>query len=120
MYNAGVTRDTVRQAAKSISIIHEGDDIPSEPQAKAQDLLRNAEDIWFLGFGYDPLNVQRLNPELFVHRPGVSLRGTAFDLLKSETRKAKRAVEGTTGDSQSLELGGKGEDILTFLRKEWE
>ncbi len=51
--------ETAKRAAAAIQIIHEAEP-RSEPFLKAQLALRRAEKVAFLGFGYHPLNMDRL------------------------------------------------------------
>ncbi|MDP6633756.1 MAG: hypothetical protein QGG42_02570 [Phycisphaerae bacterium] len=50
----------IKQSAAKIRIIHE--DIASDPQfTQAHDLLREAKRVYFLGFGYNQVNLDRLH-----------------------------------------------------------
>jgi hypothetical protein len=92
-----------------IKIIHES--IENEPQfAEAHRLIRNAERVCFLGFGYDQKNVERL-----LEPPGL-LNGkevfcSAFKLKPAEVGKAKDAL----GRDVQIEWGSDDEDCLKFL-----
>jgi hypothetical protein len=58
-FGAKPNPEVLRKAAEGIKIIHE--DISANPEFnRAHELLRNAERICFLGFGYDQTNLRRL------------------------------------------------------------
>jgi len=61
-YDTNITSEALNIATKRIKIIHEG--IANELQfQQAQIILSNSEVICFLGFGYHPLNMERLGAE---------------------------------------------------------
>jgi hypothetical protein len=93
-YSPDLTVQTVEAAMNGIKIISEAADDSPELDI-ARELIRNAEMIYFLGFGYHPTNLRRLHPELF---QGKAVLGTAFKL----------------GDSGRTELGKR----CSFLRLE--
>jgi hypothetical protein len=73
----------LRNSAKQIRIIHE--EVEKDPAfATAKTLLSEAEVIAFLGFGYDPINMKRLNlRELALDRVGrqtCKFFGTTYNL----------------------------------------
>ena len=116
-YMPSLSPTTIGIASKRIRIVHEK--IDEEPQfAAAKKLLATANNIWFLGFGYLPRNMERLGKENFTRfgQPTiVHLKGTGYGLLDAE----RHAAERTVGNSQFFDLGGPDEDVLTFLRKTW-
>lgn len=60
LYDTNLSPDTLRVAAKRIKIIHEG--LAEQPQfVQAKKLLSESDIICFLGFGYHPLNMERLD-----------------------------------------------------------
>lgn len=56
MYN----NDLLDEARQHIKIIHENTDGRDEDFKRANTLLNNAKQIVFLGFGYNPINLERL------------------------------------------------------------
>lgn len=60
-YFPNVQDEVIRRAASNIKIIHEHQDIDKvEEFRQAKELIQQAEVICFLGFGYNPVNVDRL------------------------------------------------------------
>ena len=114
-YSSKVTSELIQSAARKINVVHE--DIGHYPEfERGKELLRAAEEIWFLGFGYLRENVERLGKANFtaagrIGRP--RLYGTAYGLENSEKARAFVAL-GT-----SLNVGEIRDDILMFLRKSW-
>lgn len=73
-------------AKQSIKIIHEmGDHAPEF--LRARELLSQAERVYFLGFGYDPLNLKRLKIAELRHK---RIMGTAIGLERREQQSAMR------------------------------
>ena len=71
----------LEQAANGIKVIHE--DIDKYPEfSKASELLENAQKICFLGFGYDEINLRRLNIRALTNpmRNNPVVFGTAYKL----------------------------------------
>ncbi len=80
----------LRKAAAGIKIIHE--DIQGNKEFKeARDALQWAQQIFFVGFGYDPINVARLEPQSWI-TADKSIRGTAFSMTAEEQKQARRAL----------------------------
>lgn len=50
----------VKQAAAGIRIVHEENLAESEAYCNARDAIANAENVVFLGFGFDPVTIDRL------------------------------------------------------------
>jgi hypothetical protein len=101
-----------REVAAGIRVVHE--DQPSDEYAKAQEWLREAEVICFLGFGYHPTNLKRLDVLGQVRgHAGVFVGGTALGLESAEIARAESL----------LALGGpgtilrQGTDALLYLRR---
>ncbi|MEI8234263.1 MAG: hypothetical protein WCH57_06215 [Verrucomicrobiota bacterium] len=92
-------------AANSIKIIHEN--ISKEPQFKeAAKLLRNAEELVFLGFGYHETNLKRLRLDKYVF---ADIRGTAYDMTQREIN--------AIANSFDERLIPENTRILPFLRE---
>jgi len=80
--------DYYRQVAAGIRIVH--DDKPTDDYAKAHEWLRAAQVICFLGFGYHPTNVKRLDVLGQISgRSGVFYGGTAMGLQAAEIARAE-------------------------------
>ncbi len=83
-YDSGGAVTYIQQATKTIVILHEGTD--STPEfIHARELLRSAEQVFFLGFGYHRVNLARLGIGPTLRLPADS-RGTALGLSR-ETRE---------------------------------
>jgi hypothetical protein len=84
-FGAPMSVDTWSKAANGIKIIHEAV-TDEQPFKQAQDLLRNARRVCFLGFGYNQTNLQRLmgygpilgGPEIFGSALGFTERECSF------------------------------------------
>jgi hypothetical protein len=88
-YREETTEEIIDKTASCIKIIHEKIDEEAH-FAEAVDLLCNAERIAFIGFGFDPTNVRRLQPERWLGGPHIPLvMGTAFGMTKKEMGEAK-------------------------------
>ena len=102
-YGALVTKSTViRNASRGIKIIHENIDGDKEFE-EARKLLRLADKIYFLGFGYHPTNWVRLGMKDYCESisiptgPWSEIAGTGFGLsrqVKEEIEKV-RSINGS-------------------------
>jgi len=79
-------------ARSSIKVIHEGTD-ESEEFKQAHELITKAQKLYFLGFGYHPTNLRRLNPRVLM-RPK-KIMGTAYELSRSRIVNIEREAIGT-------------------------
>lgn len=82
-YEKTINYKSLKTAAEGIKIIHEGIEGNSE-FSSAHRLISEAEIICFLGFGYDPTNLERLKINEF--GGGKILLGTAYDLKPAECK----------------------------------
>lgn len=114
-FGAGVTADTLRKCADGIQIIHEDDAIDKPQFQQAHELLRNAERICFLGFGYDKTNLKRL----MAHdtKSDQSILGSAIGFSQTECNLIKRDFINLGFNHWTIELDNTCEDSLEFLRK---
>ncbi len=82
-YGNAVNPQMLRRCAKGINIVHE--DIGDSPQfIDAHKLINAADRIYFLGFGYLPANVARLQLEETIEKPGTQIRGSSLGLVRKE------------------------------------
>ncbi|MBU0769549.1 MAG: hypothetical protein KJ687_10700 [Proteobacteria bacterium] len=72
---------------------------------QARDLMKKADRIIFLGFGYNETNLRRLDIEKFSNK---FLGGTAFDLGKSQINQIR--------DRWKIRLSEPNIDILSYLK----
>lgn len=109
-YEPRIEPELIEVAASQIRIIHEADALGPEYD-KAHKVITAANKICFLGFGYHPVNVERLRiNELF---RGSGLLGTAKGLGEAESSRAKDLFRALP---RALYLPSLGQDVLTFLR----
>ena len=116
------TDKNILSAAKQIKIITE-DRVKSDEFQKAHQLLSESERIYFLGFGYDPINMERLGIQTLSSKARIMqldmdgkptriaspLQGTGLGLEIAETRSIQEKWGVSIPDNSS--------DSLTFLRK---
>lgn len=108
-YGHGRDSEGIGAAAKSIRIIHEAEDTDKE-FAEASRILRLADRVCFLGFGYHYTNPRRLLPSAFKHgRTMGHIIGSAHGKTRSERDEILRQFTGL------IELGDSDADCLTFL-----
>jgi len=84
-------QDRLETYAAGISIMCEGIKESTEFE-KAHDLLKQAEAIYFLGFGYNPGNLDRLKILSFI--TDKSVYGTAYGLRVGELLTVRRYLCG--------------------------
>lgn len=104
-YNGGQETDNIKLAAKNINIISEHESNSNKQLLDAHELIKNASNICFLGFGFNKANIRRLQiPK------DKKIIGTAFDLTDLEIEHAKSLF------SVSPTLTNK--KCMDFLREE--
>ena len=105
----------IKGATKNIKLISDERDINKSLEfQKAYKLIENAQKIYFLGFGFDETNLERLNITLM---KGKSIRATALGLEPSRQRWAKRYF----GEKASTILHFfENVDSLSLLQKDLE
>ncbi|KKM23054.1 hypothetical protein LCGC14_1619050 [marine sediment metagenome] len=108
------TRDK-RQSADMLKIIHEGTDEDAAFR-EARELLAGATHIYFLGFGYNPTNIRRL--QLHGLPGGHTIRGSTRGLTEDECNDAEQAMsEGMPGNRlHEVRLVPEDWNVLEFLR----
>jgi hypothetical protein len=106
-YSADISeRFAFREAAELIKIISEN--IGDDPEFTiAHELIEKAEVVYFLGFGYNDNNLQRLN--IKAKRPGQIILGSSFGLGIAEIEEIKTKWK-------YLTLADAKHDVLSFLR----
>ncbi|MGA3283396.1 MAG: hypothetical protein ABSD57_02905 [Verrucomicrobiota bacterium] len=114
-YNTDTTAMALNIATKRIKIIHEG--IANEPQfQQAQIILSKSEVICFLGFGYHPLNMERLGAENCRIGPLASKQiiGSSFGLTDAESNQISHRHRFNLRPSR---YAYQHLDVLQFLRE---
>ncbi len=104
------TRDhySVAKCALAITVISEGMD-DSDEFRRAHSLIAKAEHFCFLGFGFDALNMKRLDAQRFFK--GERLFSTAFHMTGTQ-----RSAAVSSGLNGPITFGTQDEDALTFLQ----
>lgn len=107
-YSPALSAATVRAAAAGIKVVGEGAKDPLEFKP-AQALLADADVVVFLGFGYHPANVERLQVRR-VGKTGQRVMGSARGLTDHEIDEAKRLFNG------GIDIDRVGRRCLDYLR----
>jgi hypothetical protein len=102
----------VKTAAAGIKLYHE----EAETAARAQELLRGAKRICFLGFSYNPFNLARLNIGGLLDL-STTIIGTTRGLIGMEIQEAKNRLAEAVGGSITLSHAASFEDNLDILRE---
>ncbi len=100
----------VKRAYKFIKIIHE--DISADPEyEKAHEILSTAKRIYFLGFGYNSVNYNRL--QIDNAKIADIILGSSYGITRLEAGKIEQLSPGR------LQLKNKegNMDVLRFLRE---
>ena len=98
----------IKVGADNIKIIHEDIDNDKEFQ-KAYELLDNADRIFFLGFGFHPTNLKRLNITTF--GKGKTVAGTSLGITDREKAVIESESKGLLGVNNLINT-----DIVNFFR----
>ncbi len=106
-YSTHVAPERVRLAGNSIQIVSEGED--TDGLRRARDVLADAELIMFLGFGFNPTNVQRL--QIPDRGGGRHLCGSAYGVANGERLKIKSCFP------NAIHLGSRDWNALAYLRE---
>ncbi len=59
---------------------------------KAKDLISNTKNLFFLGFGYDDMNLKLLGFPNIIKNKNINIYGTAINLLDGELSRIKRKI----------------------------
>jgi len=111
-YDGTLDMPAIELASSRIKIIHES--IENEPQfAAAMKLIKDADIVAFLGFGYDETNLKRLDISSISFRKGYLEKvgyfyGTSYGKHSAEAEWIKSYIHGIT-------LGGSAEKIEDFI-----
>lgn len=110
-YQNSISSDILTNAAKAIKIVHEGAD-DSPEFIRARELIREAERVYFLGFGYHETNVKRLGIlECLQQAPLKRFLGSGFGLEPMECESIQNSLF-----KDRLRIA-QAHDALSFLRK---
>jgi hypothetical protein len=114
-YNTNITPDLLDVATKRIKIIHEKttDDFSFE---LARKFLSESEVICFLGFGYHPINIERLGIRNRITGLGQKIRlGSTFGLTGVESNHCSELCGFPLRRSSTLDY--RNLDVLGYLRE---
>ena len=87
-YGGTDEQDTIISAAKNIEIMSETSSGVSAGLKKFQDLMKDCQALYFLGFGYHEVNIKRLGIEI-LKRPR-KIMGTAYRLSYQRMKEIER------------------------------
>jgi hypothetical protein len=122
-YGGGIAGDSLRRCAEQLHIMAEQIDENSEFQ-RATAALWEAQQVFFVGFGYDENNLKRLPIEsryppgspgarMGAQRPSLNLFGTSYQLAPA--RRA-RVTKYFRDKGFGIQLGGDHDDAYRFLQ----
>jgi len=117
-YNNTLSNQSVKISSNAIKIVCE--DIDSDTEFKeAHKVLAEAEYIYFLGFGYDRTNLERLNISAIATKAR-KITGTAYGFTDMERhlKQVEWNSKPNIGHSQKLILSATNNKVLEFLRNE--
>lgn len=105
-YNPLLTEDIIETSAKMIRVFHEKSLDADEIKGKADLLFKKAWTICFLGFGYHPVNIQRINLKEYTDKYMV---GSIYDMGEAEKQRVLLLMG-------RIKLGFSSQDCLQFLQ----
>jgi hypothetical protein len=88
-YDSNAESGHILSAAKNMKIIPENK-VDTEEFIHARKLILGAQLLFFLGFGYHPMNLRRLGMEYMEKKQPVTVQGTCLGLSKERDDKVKR------------------------------
>jgi hypothetical protein len=106
-YNPQITPETIETSVKMIHVFHENSMNTDEMVKKTDTLLGSANVICFLGFGYHPVNIQRIGVSKYTPQ---TMYGSVYQMGDAEIMR----VRSTLG---RLNTGSSAHDCLRFLRE---
>ncbi|MBZ2164476.1 hypothetical protein [Methanobacterium spitsbergense] len=115
-YDPKITSMKLKSAAMGIRTMHDYDKMGIK---KIKNFCKKCKELYFLGFGYDPINLRRLDILSDIKEfdgydndtINKTIRGTAFDLGEHNMREVSRYFNG------KIEFGSNEEDCAKFLKK---
>lgn len=79
----------IENASQKIKIIHEGGTVENAEEIRIK--LNYAERIYFLGFGFNPINLQRLIGNVELHN--CDIRGTMYEMSLKSKKIAREIIK---------------------------
>jgi hypothetical protein len=113
-----LSKQDIEKCVSDIKIMPERSEEANEFK-NAHQLVGEAQQIHFLGFGYDETNVRRLKiPQLF---KGIRLQGTTFKLGLSELSRVANCFVDNNGRTRwAWDPSWAQYDILNYLKNLWQ
>jgi len=111
-YDTGLIAATLDKARKRLKVIPEERAADDLEFSRAKAMLKQAQRIYFLGFGFDRENLLRIKPS---ERVSAELAGSAFGLSEKERIAAEELLGDWEGTHQKRRLVEA--DCLGFLRE---
>lgn len=108
---ATAARSLLRQIAADIKVIHDNVEDADAEFKRAHSLLSDAQQVCFIGFGYDAVNVRRLKIRDLVLQRQVRVHGTSYGLQGAERETVKEVLGYPISGANYLK-------IEAFLRQE--
>jgi hypothetical protein len=105
-YTGDTTAETIARAVRSISLSTSDTDT-TVGFTQAYRRLAEAEQVFFMGFGFDERNVRRLHLD---DHPGVKVAATCQKLSDETMKRARR-------DIATIKFSGDAADCLGFLKE---
>lgn len=106
-YGPELTAHGVHTSVKAMKIVHEE---VTDTYAQAIDLIQGSQQVCFLGFGYHPINVERLRVRKWGQQ--LKLYGTCLGFTIAERTAIHQRLA-----SRPIEFGHPNHDALSFLRE---
>jgi hypothetical protein len=109
-YIADLTKNIIRISARMIHLFHDNSPNAKEIRTRAKQLFSKAKSVCFLGFGYHPINIERIQVDEYIYK--TDMFGSTFGMGEAE----KKAVRFMLGGDRIV-LGESNQDCYEFLRQ---
>lgn len=109
-YNPNLTKQIIQTSAKMIHLFHDSSPNAKDVKTKAKQLFNKAKSICLLGFGYHPVNIERIRVDEFIYK--ASMFGSTYGMGEAEMRAVRSMLGG-----DRITLGESNQDCLEFLRQ---
>ena len=109
-YDSNAKLVHIQSAAQNIKIISENK-IETKEFLRARKLILGAQRLFFLGFGYHPINLRRLGMDFLEKKKPLTVKGTCLGLSHERKYKVKRLYPFL----REITLSREREDVYTFL-----
>jgi hypothetical protein len=114
-----VNNQTVKNAADNINIVHDKIDINKRSEfIKTYELLKAAQKVYFLGFGFHPINLERL--KLWELNGNIEIAGTLYRKTPLERTRISRLTNGVIKEDELYNFTKPDNPIIDFFRENKE